>query len=384
MADGMYSAQDLEDLKAIRSRLPKDDPRGAKIDQLLSSSQPNAGLAPPSSPNIQMKESLAPKMVRGAASSLPVIGGMGGAIAGAPAFGAGGVVGGALGAAGGEAANLAIQKGIFGDDVGSTGDQLKDVAGAGALGAVSEIPGALATSAGNRVLSNIAKSVPRAQSGEAAHGLMDASPMTFNPQGLVRSIKSKFSEVSEGLGKVLNNSTGTAPVDAIVDNSRLQLEHLAMNSPDPALQKVAMRSLRKFDEVIGAAKHNVGITGQDATAQQLFSLQKELQKPGWVGNPGPVAEVLRNTFRDTYGDLGQSMRTLAPEADEYLTRLTNLHAAEAAIKAYKPGRTATLALSAGLNPRKVAALSPFAAGAGVAGSEKIKQVVGNLAGELAP
>src|SRR4051812_37453861 len=90
----------------------------------------------PAFENAPMKTSMAPGLVRGAASALPVAGGAVGAIAGAPADiagGAGSVVGGGLGAAGGESLKQAILSRAFGEGPAPTSKQgLTDAGTSGA------------------------------------------------------------------------------------------------------------------------------------------------------------------------------------------------------------------------------------------------------------
>ena len=53
MADDQgLSAQDIQDLRQIRSQLPAGDPRAAKLDAMLQTIPPNAGLAPPAGSGI--------------------------------------------------------------------------------------------------------------------------------------------------------------------------------------------------------------------------------------------------------------------------------------------------------------------------------------------
>lgn len=66
-------------------------------------------------PDVKMKQSVLPKLVRGTTATLPVAGGMAGIAAGAPTVG-GAALGGAVGGAAGTVAKQTIDKSIFGED----------------------------------------------------------------------------------------------------------------------------------------------------------------------------------------------------------------------------------------------------------------------------
>jgi len=71
---------------------------------------------------------------------------------------------------------------------------------------------------------------------------------------------------------------------------------------------------------------------------------------------------------------------MVPEVAPPLQGLTNIHAANSAIKNYAPGRAASMAASAALHPRTAAAVSPIISGAAVAGAGKARDLVKKTAG----
>lgn len=320
---------------------------------------------------VEMKESPLPGLVKAATGTLPVAGGLGGAIAGASAFGGGALVGGGLGAAGGEAAREGINKAIFQYRKETEGPQglketAKEVGTAGAIGAASEIPAAVAVSMGNKVLSRLVQFKSSREAGDAMKALMDASPAGFTLRGFTRDLGEAYQKLSQQVGQALKSSTQQLPVDLAVKNATQEAK--AANSVLPGIAN-------RFNRIIEAAKLNAGIKGPTATPQQLFNFQREVAKQAYSGNPGAVAEALKTIQRHAYEESSSLIKTVVPGVDAPLKGLTNLHAANDAIKNYKPGWAAIQASTAALHPRTAAAISPLVTAGAIAGSDKARKVV---------
>ena len=331
------------------------------------------------STSMPMKTSALPEIVKGVGYTLPAIGGIAGGLAGAPAFGAGGLVGAGLGTAAGETARQAIFKGIFDEGPSpSSKEGLKQTSVAGGLAALSEVPGAILTSAGNRVVKNIALAKSPQQVGDAIEGLMQSRPAGMSGKALQRDLLLSHRELSKDLGKVLGAAQGTADIDAALAPSVQKAANITAANPE-------LKATSKYlDKLIAAAKVNAGIQGSQASATQLMSFQNELKKLAYEAKPGPVQKVVQNLLKDGYRSVGQEITRLSPESEEILKQMTNIHAARSAVKGYQPGRAASLAATAALHPRATAMISPVATGAAVVGAYKMAPEAKKVAEEVIP
>ena len=334
----------------------------------------NIGMAVPRMPEVKvpMQESPWPGIVKGAASALPVVGGVGGALAGAPAFGAGGMVGAGLGAAGGEAARQALMRNIFDEGPSPiTKEGLKRIGITGAASAAAEVPGALASSLGNRVITRIAEAKSPREVGNVIEALKAETPAGFSMKGFQRDLMMASKRLSVQLRQALRGSNATVDLDAMLANVKTEAQVANLTVPG---------TLKRFERTIAAAKINSGIKGNQATADQLFEFQKQIGKPGYAGAPGPAAEVTSNLLKSAYRRAGQQLRVFSPQVDPILGQMTNLHAAQNAIKVYKPGTAASLAATAALHPRATAAVSPLVGGAAAVGGVKAKKLLRDVVG----
>jgi hypothetical protein len=315
------------------------------------------------STSMPMKTSSLPGIVRGTASVLPVIGGTAGALLGAPAFGGGAVVGGGLGTAGGIAAQQAIDKGIFGEGespISKAG--LKEQAVGGVIGGVLELPGALVSAAGSRIIKNIALARDSAQVGDVVEGLMQSKAAGVSSKGIQRDILLAKKELNKPLGEILNGAKGTADINVV-------LNQVEQNVKNEVAQKPALKALVPyFKRQIEAAKLIAGIKGNQATASQLREFQNAIDKMAFRTPAGPVQEASQGFLKDAYRQVGGQVSKLAPEADPILRQYSNLHAASKAIKAYQPGKAASIAASAYLHPTATAIVSPIATVAAATGA----------------
>lgn len=305
--------------------------------------------------------------VKALTSPLPILGAVGGGVAGAPAFGAGALVGAGLGGAAGESARLAVNRMLLGESEPSpiSKQGLKDTAIAGATSAAFELPGAVMSTAGRALVTRIAAAKEAKQVGDAVEGIMQSTPGGFTRQMLTRDVQAAAKQDAIALRDELSRSTSMVNVDTTaVKNARAEAMFNDTRLPG---------TLKRFDRMVEAAKINSGIKGNTATPQQLYDFMRQFQKPGFTGTPGPVSEVLKNLSKTVYRDSGQTIRMLSPNTDQIFSRLSNFYAAENALKNYKPGLATSLAVSAAANPKATALISPVAAGAAAATG---KQLVG--------
>ena len=334
----------------------------------------------PATHPVEMKESLAPKIVRGAASSLPVVGGVAGGIAGAPAAGVGAPIGAGAGAALGEVGREQINESVFGDKRMTGKESAKDIALAGGTAAALEGAGGAAIGLGRRVIGRIGLARSAKEAGDIIEGLVREHPVGFTPKSMMASLQRAYNEASSGLGRVFRGSPATSSVDDALQNS-----YQASRSANASVRGVSGR----FDRIISAARLNAGITrggahGYQATAEEMFNFQKQLAREAYTGNPGPVSEVLKKLLRVAYEDVGKTLRQVSPEADPALTRLTNIHAAQGALKRYGASKMESTMATAALHPRTTAAISPAVTAAGVAGYGKAKDMFGNMVRTTVP
>ena len=322
-------------------------------------------------PHVKMEESVAPKAARAVTGSLPVAGGMGGAVLGAPAGGLGAVAGGGLGAAAGETARQYINKQIFGDGPSPISKEgLTDTAIAGGIGAASEVPGALATGIGNRAMSNIAGAVPRGEVGDATNALRNTTGIS--QKGLQVGLRKDTESTSNELASALQSSNGQSRVSQVLQPAR----KLAIDA-NQQLPGV----LKRFDREVTAAKINAGITGKTASADDLVNLQHELAafKPL---EPTPVTKVMKDPLRQAYTDIGSMVRSMAPDADQPLSKLTDIHAAQSGLNKYPVSNTQAFGMAAARNPRTTAIISPVASAAAVGGGEAAQSKAKGIASRL--
>jgi hypothetical protein len=330
---------------------------------------------PPNRP-VEMKESLAPKIVRGAASSLPVVGGIAGGISGAPAAGVGAPIGAGAGAALGEVGREQINESVFGDKRMTGKESAKNIGLAGGTAAAMEGIGGAAIGLGRQVIKRIAMSKSPQEVGSVVESLLREHPAGFSAKALQRDLVTSYRRLSSEIGQVFRGSTASAPIDL-----SLQGSYRDAQTANSAVRGVA----RSFDRIVQAAKINSGIKGPTATPQQLFNFMREIGRAAYrEGRPGPVAELLKNLQSKAYADVGQSLRMISPESNPILKQLTNLHAAQNAIKTYKPNVAESMLTSSALHPRTTAAASPVVTSAIALGSGKARDTARAAAQELVP
>jgi hypothetical protein len=352
--------------------------------------------AAPAGPAIDMSQSWAPKIVRGVATALPAVGGTAGGILGAGAGGVGAIGGAGVGSVLGEEGRQAINQGLavnlparqaivqgktvnlpanqYGEQPLSPEQSARNIFTAGALGAGGQALGGAAIGLGSNVLEGIAARQAVKESGDAAQALLSSAPVGFSRQGLQSSLAKAFNSISGKLTDVLSGSTQTAPLDAVVQPSRV----IASQSALPGVAN-------KIDKIITAAKEVAGIQGNDASPSQLLSFAQQIAKPNlYSGNPGPLKAVTDNILKTMYGHVSQAVKVLEPDSAPLLDQLTNLHAATSAIKNYAPGPVKSALVTAATHPMTTAAVSPYVTAAGAYYWPKAKEFLGQAAREFLP
>lgn len=350
--------------------------------------EPNAGLAPPagnpylfgpeSGPQQQMKESLIPSLFRATSGTLPVVGGIGGGVAGASAGGLGAVAGGALGAAGGRSGQLAIDRTVFGNEETSpiSKEGLASTGMAGLFGAAGELPAGLAIGMGNRAISRLAAARAAGQTGDVAGGIRGLAPFAASEGGLANSVSKAAIKDNAALGAALSRGSGnTIGINAVTAQAKREAIDAVTNSG--GILKAVPKQL---NIAIEAAKQRAGIVGNEATPQQLFDFMQELR--AFKGDAGKSAGVVQDLAKMIYRDSGAHLRATVPEAAPILDRLTSYHAINSAMKGYKVGTTGAIGITAATHPLTTALLSPVAAAAAPMAISKSRKVVGNLASQF--
>lgn len=346
--------------------------------QLQSAAQTSLA---PAIPQMDMQESLAPKIARGVGYALPVAGGITGGIVGAGAGGLGAVGGAGLGAGLGQVGqqfiqgSLAVPGGQYGEQPPTPQESARSVALAGALGAAGEGAGGLLIGAGGKVLGRIAAAQTAKEGGSAAAGLAEQTPIAFSARGLQRTLNAAYDNLSGQLSNVLQGSTGTT-----------SLSQTIAPTVQRAAQSQVPRVARNLDNIITAAKEVAGIQGDQLTADQMLTFAQKLIKPRTFTEnyPGPQQALLNSYLQEMYAHAGNAVRALAPESDPLLGQLQNIHAARNAIQAYQPNWLASTLATAATHPHATAALSPAITIGGALAPSITRRQIANIAGEFLP
>lgn len=323
-------------------------------------------------PQPQPQEPISHRILRGLGIALPIAGGITGGVVGAGAGPLGAIGGGGVGAMLGQEGQEAINRYVLGEQPLSAEESARNIGTAGALGAIGEVPGAVLTSAGGRVLTRMAAAQAAKETGSAAAGLAEQTPIAFSARGLQRSLNAAYDNISGQLSNVLQGSTGTT-----------SLAQTIAPTVQRAAQSQVPRVARNLDNIITAAKEVAGIQGDQLTADQMLTFAQKLIKPRTFTEnyPGPQQALLNSYLQEMYAHAGNAVRALAPESDALLGQLQNIHAARTAIQAYQPNWLASTLATAATHPRVTAGLSPaIAIGATQAPSAwpTIKQIASEL------
>ncbi len=370
-----FMAAPVEDKVGYLSSIDKDFAHAQPQDQIQY--MMHIGAIPGMPPShVDMQTSSVPEVTKAGMDALPVVGGLAGAVTGAGAGGLGAVAGGGLGTAGGETLRQMLMNKMFGEGPTPLSKQgLQQTAIAGGMGAASEIPGAIATGIGNRVIGHMIDSVPAGQTGNAMRALESVTPAGAGSKGLQMDLETGRRALVDKLDQLASQSTGMGDLDQLVSSARNQAIQAESTVPG---------TLKRFDKIIAAAKVNAGITGNQATAQQMLAFQKQLSKPAYTGNPGPVSEVLANLLGHAYSGVGQGVEQAAPGAAKLMSDMSDIYAAKAGVKAYFPNRAQSLAVTSALHPRTTALVSPVVTGAAAMGADEPKKRLSQVGNAIVP
>jgi len=331
-------------------------------------------------PDVDMKTSRAPGIVRAAGHALPVATGAVGAVLGAPAFGGGAVVGGAVGAGVGEMARQQSMRAIFGNDETDPYSRqgLKETAGWAAMGGISEVPAALAQGAGDMFLASLARAKDPKEVGDVIKGFNDAHPFALTRQGLKEGLEQAKSSLSKQLKPIYQMSKGNTNLDALLQSTQAEAGQADATFAGQLNKSTYKGVTTATNRIIAAAKVNAGIkSGQAVTVEQLANFQRELSTAAKFEarqNPS-VGGVVQKILQNTYRTVGSEVDRMAPPVRPILDRMINLHAAISSVESGGSRRLMSTAVTAATHPRTAAALSPLAIPAAIAGGEGARDLI---------
>lgn len=357
----------------VQSKGPMTE-AGAAAKPPIAPVAPGAFQQTPESIGAQMKTSAAPSIVRGTAQALPVIGGTAGALIGAPAGGAGAVGGAALGASGGEAAGQLLTRATLGEGPATSKEAAKDIGIAGATAAALEVPGALLQGSGRIVLNRLAAAKDARQVGDVLDAVDKVRPYGLTRRGIVKDLDYASKSLSKQFGEAVSNSKAAIKLDSELAPAMQQAA-----TADQSLKGISKRVESEFK----AAKLHAGIKGDTATAEQLADFRNYIQRRAFkVTQTSPVGASAQEILKNAYSLTGQTLRREVPEAAPILDQMTDIHAANDAVKNYMKGQKYAVgkaaAISAATHPRTTALASPLipiAPAAAEYGRRKIEQYV---------
>ena len=335
---------------------------------------PGAFQQTPSSIGAQMQTSKLPTAIRGTAAALPAVGGTAGAMLGAPAGGVGAVGGAALGAAGGEAAGQLLTRATLGEGPATSKEAAKDIGIAGGTAAALEVPGALLQGSGRIVLNRLAAAKDAKQVGDVLDAVDKVKPYGLTRRGIVKDLDYASKSLSKQYGEVVSQSKAAIDVDKELTPVLQQAQ-----DADQALKGVSKR----VENEIKAAKLHAGIKGNTATAEQLADFRNYIQRRAFkVTQTSPIGASAQDILKNAYSLTGQTIRREVPEAAPILDQMTDIHAANDAVKNYMKGQKYAVgksaAISAATHPRTTALASPLipiAPAAAEYGRRKVEQYV---------
>jgi len=281
---------------------------------------------------------------------LPEVGSTLGSVAGLPGM--------ALGAAAGKAMQPVLEGGK------------PDIVGGVEAGAVTYAGGKVLETAlgaiplGKYILNKVVGAKDAAQVGNAMEAFMDAKPAGMTRQMLMRDLEASHKLASKAYSEALRAVPNPVNVDTLM--SPVKAEALARDLKVPGVNA-------RVDKLIEAAKMKAGIQGPTATVEELAQLKNVLRKVAYRGTDDPIALATNDVIKMADHAAGAHIRAMSPEAAEALDGMSNIHAAKSALKNYKPGKAASIAISAHLHPAAARIIAPVAAAAAPYVSGKVKQ-----------
>ena len=280
---------------------------------------------------------------------------------------AGGLPGTALGAAVGKAMQPVMEGGK------------PDITGAAITGGATYVGGkALETAlgaipTGKFILNKIVNAKDARQVGDAMEAFMEAKPAGITSKMLMRDLDEAHTAASKLYGQALRNITQPVNVDALMNP--INAEAAVRDAKVPGVEA-------RVEKLIEAAKMKAGITGPTATAEELANFKNVVRKVAYRKTDDPIALATNDVMKMADHAAGAHIRAMSPEAAEALDSMSNMHAARSALKNYKPGKAASIAVSAALHPNAARIIAPPAAAAAAIGGRELmrkgEQVVSAL------
>jgi hypothetical protein len=226
---------------------------------------------------------------------------------------------------------------------------------------------------GKYILNKIVNAKDAKQVGSAMEAFMEAKPAGMSRAALMRDLDAGHKTASQIYSNAVRSSTTPVDVDALL--SPIRAEAVARDAKVPGVEA-------RVDKLIEAAKLKAKINGPTATMEQLANLKNTLRKVAFRSTDDPIALATNDVMKMADHAAGAHIRATVPDAAEALNSMSNMHAARSALKAYKPGKAASIAVSAALHPNAARLVAPVAAvGAAIAGpalARKGMQVVSSL------
>jgi hypothetical protein len=271
-----------------------------------------------------------------------------------------GMVGGLPGSAVGAGIGKAMQPVMDGgkpDVLGGAATGLVTYAGGKALEtAMGAIP------LGKYILNKVVAAKDAKQIGDAMETFMEAKPAGMTRQMLMRDLNAAHKAASEAYGDALRSVQVPVNIDNLM--SPIRAEALAREAKVPGVAS-------RVEKLLEAAKMKAGITGPTASVGELAQLKNVLRKVAYRATDDPIALATNDVIKMADHTAGAHIRGLSPEAGEALDAMTNIHAARSGLKNYKPGKVASIAISAALHPTAARIIAPAAATALGVGGEKL-------------
>jgi len=363
------SAQERRDLLA--TVLQKDTIRNMTNEAthrlVIGIAAKHSGTQPYPAPGLSMDTSAEPAAARAGAEALPIVGGIGGAMAAAP-FPGGAVVGGMAGAGGGEMLKQAILNRSFDEGPSPfSAEGLKKTGTTAAIAGVAELPAVFLSGGGRMVLNRLANAKSGKEVGDAIAAIESLGAKNITSKGLLSSLDATSNKIGNNLGAELANTKGYVDINILASPYKA-----ASRAEDAAIAaEVGKKSAAVTDAVnrsIALAKSEAGITGQNATAQQLEKFRKIIANKAFsakVDYP-TVSNSVQRILQDLSSDSSSAIKMLARQANPgskvgaMYEQLSDIYAAKNAIGKYRPGKMELAAVAAATNPKTTAGLIPIA------------------------
>ncbi len=349
-------------------------PPGATKEQIfghLMEKRPELFAQPPQPPKPpEMQEMMSGKsLVR---EGPGVVGGIAGAMGGtALEPGAGTVAGAGLGAAAGTSAGQYLTRKIYGEEEApAPGSKagVKEAAGSFLAGAAGEAVGGVALSKGGKVLENIALFKKAGEFGDALEGLKAAATRGFSKRGIEAGVLAERKNLGDELGTALKAAKGQdIDVGQAFASMRQQLRQQAQSGV-PAVRQRALEDMIQLEDMYRKAWTRAGLGANKfkLSPEEAWNFMRQFRSA--YSKSARLNETAVDMARDMYRALHEELGNQVPQAKSILSKMADNHAAESALKAYRPGRAASAAAWAAKHPYQTTAYSaPLTVAAPMAG-----------------